>query len=59
MLGEVTRALRMPGTFFVPEQFALAFAITAQHSMRIVDWLWVCRCAAEDVAREAMFAGID
>ena len=59
MMAEVTRVLRMPGAIFLPEQLALAIPLTTHCSMTAVDWLWVCRCAAEDATREETFAGLD
>ena len=59
MLAEVTRAVRVPGTFFMPEQFTLAVAMAAQHGVRSVDWLWVCCSAADEAARTAQFSGVE
>lgn len=58
MLAEVTRAVRMPGTFFTPEQFTLAVALAAQHGVLRVDWLWLCRNAADEAARDSHFAAL-
>eukprot|EP00892_Ulva_mutabilis_P001433 jgi/Ulvmu1/11290/UM074_0005.1 len=52
---ELLRAMCIPGVMFTAEQYARQSALTLQQGA-MVDWVWFCKTAAEELEREALYA---
>lgn len=54
---EVLRAVCMTGVLFSPEQLMRQTSLTLKDGA-LVDWLWLCKVAAEELEREEVIGGM-